>query len=376
LAAANFSEFERIEGENLVDGELVLAARGGEVFVVVEIGSGEEEDIGISGEDLAERVANANELVIRKRADGDGDNFGCGSEELEERKLNFEGVFGFVSQLVFAKDGRGVENFSGERGVYGNIAERSAPCATGNDGGVFAIRKMADAEDDDAIGKVDAGEDLSGDGAGVNIAGVRNETGAKFCQRGPGFCGAGGNAFAKESGECGGFSGIESAGNSGKAKHGGSAKLGSFRGLTFDLEGFFGVGVEENGDLVAVLKAALVNDGQHFCGGGFGERESLNSHFVVFGADSYLRHGGIDDGAFKFRLRVFVGLDGVYDDGNRGVDGGFRGLGYDGSRNLSMSGRSCDERGSAAECNFKKSVLEKFIHATVIRLHRWQCEEI
>ena len=97
---------------------------------------------------------------------------------LKEGELDFERVLAFVGEGVFAKDRAGLGDLRSQRSINGSIAQRSAPRTAGNNCGVFAIREMAHAEDDNSFGKGDARENGSGDSTGINITGVRNEAGA------------------------------------------------------------------------------------------------------------------------------------------------------------------------------------------------------
>ena len=97
---------------------------------------------------------------------------------MKKGTLHLQGMLVFMGDRVFAKRRAELGDLRGKRGIDRSIAQRSAPCTAGNNGGVFAIRKMANAEDDNSFGKRNARENGSGDSAGIYITGVGDQAGA------------------------------------------------------------------------------------------------------------------------------------------------------------------------------------------------------
>src|SRR5260221_12489566 len=127
-----------------------------------------------------------------------------------------------------------------------------------------------------------------------------------------------------------------------------------FGGFAFYFKGFFGVGIVEDGDFVAVLIAALVDDLEHFGRGFGGQRKCLNAHVIAFGAHGDLGDGRVEHGSFELgRLRTFMRLDGVDDDWNS-----FFGDGHgNGSRNLGAGSSGSERRKAGGERAAKQSGL-------------------
>src|SRR5882757_765464 len=122
--------------------------------------------------------------------------------------------------------------------------------------------------------------------------------------------------------------GIKGASDCGKAKHNRSGKSAGLGGFAFDLKSFLAFGIEEHGNFVAVLIAALVDDLKHLGGSVRSERESLDGHVISLSADGDLRDASVDDRTFEFwELRPFVRLYCCHDDRNSSFDhrNGYRG---------------------------------------------------
>src|SRR6266481_6116777 len=141
--AANIEKPARTEIQDLFDGQTIFPAGGGIVFVMIEIGGSEKEYIRLSGKNLAERFSNRDQLVKVNAAKSDGNKCEARIPDLQKRKLDFKGMFAFVGDRIFVKQRTSARNSYGEIGVYGNIAERSAPRAFRQDGGFLALGEMA-----------------------------------------------------------------------------------------------------------------------------------------------------------------------------------------------------------------------------------------
>src|SRR6266481_3851940 len=118
---------------------MVFSACSSVVFVMIEIGSSEEKHVRLSSENFAERFADHDKLVKVNGAKRYGNERKAGIHGLQKGKLDFKRMFAFVSDRIFAKHRASMRNLRGEFGVYWHIAERSAPCAFGQDSGFRAL---------------------------------------------------------------------------------------------------------------------------------------------------------------------------------------------------------------------------------------------
>src|SRR5713101_8899727 len=125
---------------------MVFAAGNGVVFVMIEIGSGEEKHVGFGGENFSQRFADGNERFELNCAESDGNEGEAGIKYLQERKLDFERMLALVSDGVFEEQRTSLRDSCGKIGVDRSIAERSAPSAFTKDCGFCPIRKMSNAE--------------------------------------------------------------------------------------------------------------------------------------------------------------------------------------------------------------------------------------
>jgi len=72
IAAASVQKAGGIESKDFFDGQRVFATGGGFVFIMIEVGGGEEEDVVVRGKDFGERLPYGGEDVEVERAQGDG----------------------------------------------------------------------------------------------------------------------------------------------------------------------------------------------------------------------------------------------------------------------------------------------------------------
>src|SRR6266853_6043140 len=149
--------------------------------------------------------------------------------------------------------------------------------------------------------------------------------------------------------------GIKRASDCGKAKHNRSGKSAGLGGFAFDLKSFFAFRIEEHGNFVTVLIAALINDLEHLGGSVRSERESLDGHVISLSANGDLRDGSVDDRTFEFWELRSVRLYSGHDNGNSSFDhrNGYRGwdLGVSGgdSRKSKSRGQRATKQGELCD---------------------------
>src|SRR2546425_2906031 len=100
---------------------MVFSACSSVVFVMIEIGSGEEKHVRVGRKHFAERFSNGDKLVKVNGAKCDGNERKAGIHNLQKGKLDFERMFAFVSDRIFAKQRASMRNFRGEFGVDWHI---------------------------------------------------------------------------------------------------------------------------------------------------------------------------------------------------------------------------------------------------------------
>src|SRR5262249_16995843 len=93
------------------------------------------------------------------------------------------------------------------------------------------------------------------------------------------------------------------------------------RGLALEFDRFQRGGIVVDGDFVAVLIAALIDDLLHLGGSSFGKRKGLDRLIVAFSASSDLGDVGVKHKALKLdRTCRRLGLYGIDNDWRCGVD--------------------------------------------------------
>src|SRR5262249_16510707 len=140
--AANFIKAGRIQCQDFFDGKIVLPNGRRLIFVVIEVGGGEQENVIVGGQNLAERVADGGQRGEVQRAESNRDKRKTGIKDLQKGNLHFERVFAFVSERILTKERTRARNLGGQSGIDVRVAERRAPDAEREHGGVFAVRKM------------------------------------------------------------------------------------------------------------------------------------------------------------------------------------------------------------------------------------------
>src|ERR1700719_1993143 len=144
---------------------MVFSACNGIVFVVIEIGSGEEQHFRLRGKNAAEGPADRNQLVKRQGANGDGNERESGAQNLQKRKLDLKRVFALVSDRVFGKKRASSRDLHCQFRVYCRVAQWSPPRALAQDGGFRSLGKMPNTQNDDARRKgdtlVNGGRDMA-----------------------------------------------------------------------------------------------------------------------------------------------------------------------------------------------------------------------
>lgn len=176
--ATDIEESARIEVEDLFDSQMVFSARGGVVLIMIEIGSGEQKHFRRSGKNVAERFADGYQLIKLNGAQCDGNKREARIEYLQKRQLDFQRMFAFMRDRIFAQQRARMGHFRGQFGVDWRIAEWSAPSTCGQDRGFRALGKMAHAQNDDAFRKRYALINGAGDMPRICVACMGHETSA------------------------------------------------------------------------------------------------------------------------------------------------------------------------------------------------------
>ena len=220
LVAADFKEPLRIEGQDFLNRQLVLAARCGLVLVVIEVRGGQQQQVLVRGKNFGERMAHGLESGELQLTESDGNEGEAGIEHLQKRNLHFEGMFPLVSHRIVGQYRAGSRDPGREFRIDRRITQRSPPGALAKDGGFFPVGKMADAQNDDSPREGNARVDRPGYAAGVHVTGVGHQAGPKTCRLDLRF---GRHTLADQRGKRLGLSGIKNSGDGGRAKHGGSA---------------------------------------------------------------------------------------------------------------------------------------------------------
>ena len=88
--AADFEEPARIELQNFFDGERIFAAGSGVVFVVIEVGSSQQQHIRFESENFSECFSDGYQRCVIMGAECNGNKRELRLENLQERKLHFK----------------------------------------------------------------------------------------------------------------------------------------------------------------------------------------------------------------------------------------------------------------------------------------------
>src|SRR5262249_16085008 len=127
-----------------------------------------------------------------------------------------------VSDGIFEEKLAGVRKFCREVAVNRRVAQRRAPGSLRKHGGIFAVRKMTNAENDDSLGKRDARENRTHDGTGIDVTSIRNQTGADVRAFGQSVMR---DVLMNQRSQSVRLGGVESTGNGWQAKHFASEEL-------------------------------------------------------------------------------------------------------------------------------------------------------